>query len=180
MDLVPLENEQKYQGIHRMYKMGEEVAGLKIKIVQSNKEEVNELLKIQKKAFYSDLLKYKDYQTSPATESIESFYFRMQNSLHYSIFIDGSLAGAICLKKQSNDHYYLYRIFLGPEFQNKGYGSRILQQLERKFPDVKRWSLDTPKNNRRNRQFYEKFGYKKISEQKVNEYLTLFIYEKNL
>nr|WP_310361488.1 GNAT family N-acetyltransferase [Neobacillus drentensis] len=111
---------------------------------------------------------------------MDYFFFRMQNSLHYSIFVDSRLAGGICLVKQTKDHNYLYRIFLGSEFQNKGLGSKILQELERQFPKVKKWSLDTPKDNRRNRHFYEKFGYKKTGEQQVNEYLTLINYEKIL
>lgn len=153
---------------------------MKFKIIPSKHAEAKELLKIQKEAFHSDLIKYKDYRTSPATESLDYFFFRMQNSLHYSIFVDGRLAGGICLVKQTKDHNYLYRIFLGSEFQNKGLGSKILQELERQFPKVKKWSLDTPKDNRRNRHFYEKFGYKKTGEQQVNEYLTLINYEKIL
>jgi ribosomal protein S18 acetylase RimI-like enzyme len=153
---------------------------LSIKIVPSKSAEANELLKIQKEAFYSDLIKYKDYHTNPAAESLDYFLYRMQNSLHYSISINGRLAGGICLIKQTKDHYYLYRVFLGSEFQNKGYGSKILKQLEGQFPQVKKWSLDTPKDNRRNRHFYEKFGYTKIGERQINEYLTLIYYEKNL
>jgi ribosomal protein S18 acetylase RimI-like enzyme len=156
------------------------VGKLKFKIIPSKHAEANELLKIQKEAFHSDLIKYKDYHTSPATESLDYFFFRMQNSLHYSIFVDGRLAGGICLVKQAKDHNYLYRIFLGSEFQNKGLGSKILQELERQFPKVKKWSLDTPNDNRRNRHFYEKFGYKKTGEQQINEYLTLINYEKIL
>lgn len=153
---------------------------MKCKIVPSKIEDAQALLKIQKEVFHSDLIKYKDYHTSPAAESLDFFRFRMQTSLHYSVFVDGRLAGGICLLKKTTDHYYLYRIFLGSEFQNKGLGSKLLRQLERQFPQVKKWSLDTPKDNRRNRHFYEKFGYKKIGEQPINEYLTLIQYEKNL
>jgi ribosomal protein S18 acetylase RimI-like enzyme len=146
----------------------------------SKYEEANKLLRIQKEAFYPDLLKYKDYHTSPASESIDYFLVRMLSTSHYSIFVEETLAGGICVVKQSKDHNYLYRIYLGPDFQNKGLGTGILQKLEHKFPQVKKWTLDTPKDNLRNRHFYEKFGYKKTGEQKINEYLTLIDYEKNL
>ena len=76
---------------------------LKFKIIPSKLAEAKELLKIQKEAFHSDLIKYKDYHTSPATESLDYFFFRMQNSLHYSIFVDGRLAGGICIVKQTKD-----------------------------------------------------------------------------
>ncbi|MBM7655932.1 GNAT family N-acetyltransferase [Neobacillus cucumis] len=153
---------------------------MKFKIIPSKHMEAYELLKLQKEAFHSDLIKYKDYFQSPAAESLNYFILKMQTSLHYSIFVDGRLAGGICVVKQTKDHYYLYRIFLGSEFQNKGLGSKILQELEKQFPHVKKWSLDTPKDNRRNRHFYEKLGYIKTGEQQITKYLTLIFYEKNL
>jgi len=160
--------------------MAYEVEKLKFKIVPSKHMEANELLKLQKEAFHSDLIKYKDYFLSPAAESLQYFILKMQTSLYYSIFVDGRLAGGICILEQTKDHYYLYRIFLGSEFQNKGLGSKILQQLEKQFFLVKKWSLDTPKDNRRNRHFYEKHGYIKTGEQQITKYLTLIYYEKNL
>ncbi|MGG1401619.1 GNAT family N-acetyltransferase [Bacillus salipaludis] len=153
---------------------------MKFKIVPSTHTEANELLKIQKEAFYSDLIKYKDYHPSPAAESLDYFIFKMQTSLHYSIFVDGRLAGGICIVEQTKEHYYLYRIFLGSEFQNKRLGSKIVEQLEKQFPQVKKWSLDTPKDNHRNRYFYEKLGYIKTGEQQITKSLTLIFYEKNL
>jgi ribosomal protein S18 acetylase RimI-like enzyme len=113
---------------------------MKFKILPSKNAEAYELLNIQRESFYSDLMKYKDYDTNPATESLDYFLFRMQNSLHYSIFVDGKLAGGICIVIQTNTHYYLYSIFLSPRFQNKGLGSKIVQELERRFPHVRKWS----------------------------------------
>lgn len=153
---------------------------LKFKIVPSKYEEAKELLKIQKEVFHSDLIKYKDFQTNPAAESWENFVYRMFSSSHFSINIDNSLAGGICVVRRAKDHNYLYRIFLGTEYQNKGLGSKIIRELERQFPGVNRWTLDTPKDNQRNRHFYEKLGYKKTGDIKVNEYLTLIEYEKIL
>ena len=46
---------------------------MKFKILPSKNTEAYELLKIQKEAFYFDLMKYKDYDTNPATESLEYF-----------------------------------------------------------------------------------------------------------
>lgn len=153
---------------------------MKFKILPSKNTEAYELLKIQREAFYSDLMKYKDYSTNPATESLDYFLFRMQNSLHYSIFVDDKLAGGACMVIQTYTHYYLFSIFLSCRFQNKGLGSKIIQELERRFPHVRKWSLHTPKDDRRNRHFYEKLGFKKTGEEPINQYLTLINYEKNM
>ncbi|MED3562037.1 GNAT family N-acetyltransferase [Bacillus xiapuensis] len=150
------------------------------KIVSSKYEEANELFRIQKEAFHSEIIKYKDYHSSPATESWNNFVFRMLTTSHFSIYVNDKLAGGICIVKQADNHNYLYRIFLGSEYQNDGLGSKILRQLEYRYPEVKKWSLDTPKDNQRNRHFYEKLGYKKTGEQIINKYLTLIDYEKIL
>jgi ribosomal protein S18 acetylase RimI-like enzyme len=52
--------------------------------------------------------------------------------------------------------------------------------MESTFPKVKTWSLNTPKDNRRNRHFYEKLGYKKNGEAKINDRLTLIEYKKKI
>lgn len=151
-----------------------------IKISKSSMKEAGSLLKIQTEAFKEDLKKYKDYDSSPAAESLDFFKYRMENSLHYTIFVDGEMAGGICLVKVSDAHYYLFRIFLRPKYQNKGLGTKILSKIEKQFPRVRKWSLDTPRDNERNRHVYEKFGYKKTGELKVNEILTLIKYEKKI
>lgn len=151
-----------------------------IKISKSNLKETEPLLKIQTEAFKKDLKRYKDYDSSPAAESLDFFKYRMNHSLHYTIYIDEKIAGGICLLKVADSHYRLFRIFLDPKFQNKGLGTKILSAMEKQFPKVKKWSLDTPKDNERNRHFYEKFGYKQTGEMKVNERLTLIEYEKKI
>ncbi|WP_066062907.1 GNAT family N-acetyltransferase [Neobacillus soli] len=150
------------------------------KITKTKMIEAETLLKIQKEAFQADLKKYKDYDTSPAAEPLEFFKYKINHSFHYTIFIGGKIAGGICIVKIKETHYRLFRIFLSANIQNRGLGSKILTQLERKFPHVKEWSLDTPKDNVRNRHFYEKLGYKKIGEQKVNERLVLIEYVKKI
>lgn len=153
---------------------------LEFEIVPSKYEEADQLLKLQKEAFHSDLIKYKDFHLSPAAESWENFVIRMLTSSHFSIYVNDRIAGGICVVKRAKNHNYLYRIFLGSEYQNYGLGSKILPQLEHRYPEVKKWSLDTPKDNQRNRHFYEKLGYQKTGEQMINEYLTLIDYEKIL
>ncbi|MBL4953084.1 GNAT family N-acetyltransferase [Neobacillus sp. OS1-32] len=151
-----------------------------IKIARTKMKEAAPLLKIQKQAFQADLKKYRDYDSSPAAESLDFFIYRMGHSLHYTVYLDGKMAGGICLVKISDDHFRLFRVFLSPEFQNKGLGTRILKMLEKQYPEVTKWSLDTPKDHARNRRFYEKFGYQQTGEFKVNNRLTLIEYEKNI
>lgn len=151
---------------------------MNLKIQRTHLKEARELLQIQKEAFKSDLQRYDDFPYSPAAESLPMLIDRIKNSYHYSVFINNELAGALDIRKLSHDHYYLYRVYLKPSFHNKGYGSHIMKWMENEFPDAKRWSLDTPKDNAQNHHFYEKLGYKEIGEHKLTRKLTLLDYEK--
>ncbi|MFZ7943272.1 MULTISPECIES: GNAT family N-acetyltransferase [Bacillaceae] len=153
---------------------------MKLNIARTKMSEAEALLTIQREAFQSDLKKYKDYDSSPAAEPLDFFKYKLNQSLHYTIFLNGKISGGICIVKITDTHYRLFRLFLSPAIQNRGLGSKILTQLEKKFPQVKEWSLDTPKDNARTRHFYEKFGYKKTKEFKVNDRLTLIEYEKKI
>ncbi|CAH2716049.1 hypothetical protein BACCIP111895_03233 [Neobacillus rhizosphaerae] len=150
------------------------------KFSKTKMAEAEALLKIQKEAFQSDLKKYRDYDTSPAAESLDFFKYKINHSFHYTIFVDGKIAGGACIVKISDTHYRLFRIFLSPGCQNRGLGSTIVSTIEKKFPQVKKWCLDTPKDNARNCHFYEKFGYKKTREYVINDRLTLIEYEKKV
>lgn len=151
-----------------------------LKIARTHSGEAAALLEIQKEAFQSDLKKYQDYDSSPAAETLEFFKYKLKHSYHYTIFADNKIIGGVCVVKVTDDHYRLFRIFLSRKYQNRGIGAKVLPYIEKKYPQAKKWSLDTPKDNPVTRHFYEKYGYKKTKEYKVNERLTLVEYEKKM
>ncbi|WP_419881680.1 GNAT family N-acetyltransferase [Peribacillus sp. B-H-3] len=143
-------------------------------------EETGVLLKIQKEAFRNDLLKYRDFSTSPAAETRQMLAHRIRFSNHYTVFADGLIAGGIDIMKITEHHYRLFRIFLSTAFQNQGLGAKVMKLAEGKFPNAVMWSLNTPQDNQRNRHFYEKLGYEIVGASKVNDSLTLLEFEKVL
>ena len=48
------------------------------------------------------------------------------------------------------------RIFVSPEHFRKGYGIFLMQEIEKLFPDVREFTLDTPVWNVRTNAFYAK------------------------
>ncbi|MCQ6282133.1 GNAT family N-acetyltransferase [Bacillus sp. EB600] len=151
---------------------------MELSLKKSKITEADSLFNIQKEVFQSDLKKYQDYDSSPATEHIDFFRYRLNQSLHYTVYIDGKINGGVCILILTDTHFHLFRIFLHSDCQNNGIGTTIMNEIERKFPTVKTWSLNTPKDNVRNRHFYEKLGYRKTGEQKINSRLTLIEYQK--
>lgn len=153
---------------------------MEIKIQRTNINEAEILLDIQREAFKEDLEKYEDYDTSPATEPIEKLKRKINNSFHYTIFLDNTIIGGIEVRKLSETQFYLNRIYLGIDYQNLGIGTKLMEFVENEFSEALEWTLSTPYMNYRNHYFYEKFGYKKISEHTVSDKLILFDYIKHM
>ena len=54
------------------------------------------------------------------------------------------------------------RIFVNPDHHQKGYGIRMMQEIEAMFPDIRTFTLDTPVWNIRTNSFYLKLGYTEV------------------
>ncbi|ENQ3080642.1 GNAT family N-acetyltransferase [Bacillus cereus] len=153
---------------------------MNIKLAKTKLEEAEELLCIQKKAFQSDLEKYQDYDSSPATEKVERLMRKIELFHHFTIWINNEIVGGIDVRDLNNQHYRINRIFLKTSLQNKGLGSRIMNLIHQEFPEAEKWSLDTPKDNIRNHHFYEKCGYRVVGEHQINNKLILLDYEMSV
>jgi GNAT superfamily N-acetyltransferase len=72
-------------------------------------------------------------------------------------------------------------IFLDPNHQNKGYGKQIMLMIEKLYPKVRRWKLDTPAESYGLHRFYESLGYVKIGEMEDKKSgMKGFIYERRI
>ena len=72
-------------------------------------------------------------------------------------------------------------IFIDPIHQKKGYGQQIMLEIEKQYPKVRKWKLETPGESFGLHRFYESLGYIKTGEMKDQKSgMVGFIYEKNL
>jgi GNAT superfamily N-acetyltransferase len=100
-------------------------------------------------------------------------------SLNYSKEIRGDwprLGKNIIAFTMKPGHYNLGRIYIDPDYQNKGIGAQTMKFIESAFRDSQKWTLGTPKLAFRNHHFYEKLGYVRIGDDGPDGY----IYEKNM
>lgn len=88
---------------------------------------------MQVKAFMPLLEKYKDYETSPANESVEQMINRINQSFtdYYIIKTSDIAVGGVRIVKKENNTYRVSPIFIMPEYQGWGSPSRFLQSWNR-------------------------------------------------
>ena len=75
---------------------------------------------------------------------------------YYKILADDRIIGGFIVFLKGQGCCELGRIFIDPDFQNQGIGTRAFEFIWTEFPEARRWTLGTPAWNRRTRHFYDK------------------------
>ena len=117
---------------------------------------------ISKRAFGSDVKVGAVSSGGPPGYMSVSYHTKMarMNCL-YKLTDNGLILGGAILFLDK-DKLNIGRIFVSPENHRKGYGIYMMQEIEKMFPDVKEFTLDTPIWNVRTNSFYSKLGYKEL------------------
>jgi RimJ/RimL family protein N-acetyltransferase len=145
-------------------------------------EQAQKWLDMQIAAYMPLLLKYKDYDISPATESLNRILERLNWPFgeHFFIMQNGEPVGGVRVYWwDGTARYKLGGIFILPEFQNYGIGQIAMQLVQSNYPQAGSWELETLLQEERNLHFYEKLGFVRDGDlQVVNDKLTLVGYKK--
>ncbi|MDH5689103.1 MAG: GNAT family N-acetyltransferase [Candidatus Bathyarchaeota archaeon] len=81
---------------------------------------------------------------------------------YHKILYDGRIVGALIVSKKRAGHYECARVFVDPEYQNRGMATRAFEQAWDMYPDAIIWTLGTPEWNVRTKHFYEKLGFVQV------------------
>lgn len=157
---------------------------MKVTLQQAEISDAEVLHKMQIAAFAPLLEKYRDYETSPATEPVEKTASRLKDpdSFYFRILVDGELAGAIhIVRKGKNGSLWISPLYIAPAFQGKGLAQQAMKLAELKFPADKVWELSTLAEETGHCYLYEKLGYERTERiEPINERTTLVYYKKEM
>lgn len=141
-----------------------------IKVVIAEKEDFGALLETQVRTFLDDN-KWKPPGTCqdgpPGYDSEEWNQNLLGKTPYYKIEYQGRIVGGIIIFKIAEGHFEVGRIWVAPEFQNKGIGQKSMALLFELHQDVEKWTLGTPEWAVRNQHFYEGMGFKKVRKTEV-------------
>ena len=160
-----------------------------VKIVKASLDDAKELTKISKLSFDDDSLQHGLGETGgpPGYDSIAAQRRWIKLTFYYKFIVNNEIVGGMFTEsgkrfyqKSSKNHFYFIRIFIHPDYQNLGIGTKAMLFIENEFPYATKWTLDTPSWAERNHYFYEKLGYKKVGEKKEQENFILYFYEKDI
>lgn len=154
-----------------------------INLRKANIDDCSLIHEMQIKSFKLLLEKYQDHDTNPGAESLERVMTKMrQNTTDYYLIQNETMViGAIRVVKLLENICRISPMFILPEYQGKGYAQQVIEEVEKQYPLVNTWKLDTIKQESKLCHLYEKMGYQKTGkEEEFQENLTIIHYSKRI
>jgi GNAT superfamily N-acetyltransferase len=156
---------------------------MEITIEKASFEDAALLTKIKKEAFDAEAVRWLDEDKSvvdyniqpPGYGSIEKNRYMIRELEVYKVIADKQMAGGIFITLTGTTYGRIDRIFIHPDFQGKGIGSTVMQLIEKEFPEVRIWNLETSARQKNNHYFYEKMGFRTTFESEEE-----YCYEKRI
>lgn len=131
--------------------------------------EAEELSQIQKAAFKPLYEKYHD-AGNPFLRGAEDILRRLnKHNRYFTILYDQKVVGGVFYRLHGQrmpyveigaDEYYLVRIYVHPDYQNRGIAREAILLCEKEFPDAKSYYVDFPEDMEKNRRCYQSAGYR--------------------
>ncbi|MFA9375293.1 MAG: GNAT family N-acetyltransferase [Lachnotalea sp.] len=141
-------------------------------------EEIKIVTNISKRAFNTDVLVGANEEGGPPDYDSENWHKKMMlsHNLYTIMQEDYIIGGAVLFQdKRNKEIMYVGRIFIDPNENKKGFGLEAMKYIEKMFPKIKIWRLETPVWNIRTNSFYKKLGYMEMYRDKESVY-----YQKEL
>ena len=148
-----------------------------MQIEKASVEDAQEILSLQKLAFQSEAKRHGDFQIPPLVETIDSWKATFKTHAVLKATLDEKIIGSVrVLAKDGTCH--VGRLIVHPDFQNRGVGTKLLLEIECRFPSCSRLELFTGSKSVRNIHLYKKLGYKPFKTEAISDDFKLVFLEK--
>jgi GNAT superfamily N-acetyltransferase len=136
-------------------------------LVRANPANATALADISRRAFHTAMDCGSPYDTPggpPGYDSPTAHRRFMRECHYYEILYRGKLVGALMVVERGPDHCECTGLFLDPKVQNKGIAARAFELIWERYPQARRWTVNTQAWDRRTNHFYPKVGFQKVGD----------------
>ena len=141
--------------------------------------DTEEILVLQKLAYRSEAEIYNDFNIPPLVQTLESIEKDFENQYFLKTVMNGKIIGSVRAYTKEGT-CYIGRLIVHPDFQNRGIGTDLMNEIERIFNTCRRFELFTGDKSERNLYFYQKLGYKIFKKAKITDQTMVVYLEKKI
>jgi ribosomal protein S18 acetylase RimI-like enzyme len=147
------------------------------KIDITNRKFAEEVLNIQIPSYKAEAEIIDFYEIPPLKDTVETL--QQCRETFFGYYISEELCGAISIKVE-NDVMDIHRLIVHPKYFRKGIAKMLLDFIESYLEGIETIIVSTGSKNTPAVNFYEKNGFSKIGETRVNERLSLTSFKKKI
>ncbi|MBR6959505.1 MAG: GNAT family N-acetyltransferase [Clostridiales bacterium] len=142
-------------------------------ISKAGSEDLKEILDLQYLAYQSEAALFNNKDIPPLKETLEELTEEYNNGLILKMTEGDKIIGSVRAYEKRRTAY-IGKLFVHPDYRNRGYGSMLLRAIEKYFFEC-RLELFTSTKSVDNIRLYESLGYRRFKEEKIDDELT-FVY----
>ena len=140
-------------------------------------EDAEEILALQKLAYLDEAALYDDYTIPPLSQTLEETEVEFKDQLVLKATLEGKIIGSVRAYMQQGT-CFIGKLIVHPDHQNRGIGTRLMNEIENRFDQAERYELFTGYRSERNLHLYRKLGYKPFRSRKITDKVTLTFLER--
>jgi len=148
-----------------------------MKITKAAFEDLPKILDLQKLAYLSEAKLINNYSIQPLTQTLKELENEFEKGTILKLINEKNEIIGSVRAYEENDRVYVGKLMVHPDYQNKGFGTRLLKTIETFFQN-KTFELFTSSKSEKNIQLYKKVGYKEFRREKKSDNLEMIFMEK--
>lgn len=145
-------------------------------ILKAEQKDLQEILALQYLAYQSEAALFGNKDIPPLKETIEELTEEFNKGTILKLVEDGKIIGSVRAYAK-NGTAYIGKLMVHPDHRCKGYGTLLLNEIEKCFPDC-RFELFTSTRSEDNIRLYQKLGYKIFDRKEITDELVFVYLEK--
>ena len=145
-------------------------------ILKAVQDDLQEILALQYLAYQSEAALFGNKDIPPLKETIKELTEEFNKGTILKLVEDGKIIGSVRAYAK-NRTAYIGKLMVHPDHRCKGYGTLLLNEIEKCFPDC-RFELFTSTRSEDNIRLYKKLGYMIFDTKKITDELVFVYLEK--
>ncbi|MBR3465460.1 MAG: GNAT family N-acetyltransferase [Clostridiales bacterium] len=147
------------------------------KIIRAEFEDLPEILELQYLAYQSEAALFGSKDIPPLKETLEEVQEEYKKGTVLKLVTDEEEIIGSVRAYEKNGTAYIGKLMVHPDNRCKGYGSMLLNEIEKYYPG-KRYELFTSTRSVDNIRLYEKNGYRIFDRKEIDAELVFVYMEK--
>jgi len=147
-----------------------------MQILKASFDDLPKILDLQKLAYLSEAKLLNDYTIQPLVQTLQELETEFENNTILKMVENDKIIGSV-RAHEKNNRVYIGKLMVHPDYQNNGYGTKLLLAIEALYKN-KIFELYTSGKSEKNIKLYIKNGYKEFKREKVSDNLEMVYMEK--